>query len=182
MRETDGRRGPEQDPEGPRHPGYRRFRRIRADETEELVDSGSVDSDGAPDRPATRPVGRPPREAAEDDDPFEGRLVRLYTLTGGRTRPAADLDLIAQVVATDRTPAPYDALTPEHEGILELLRERPLAVAEVAAGADLPVGITRVLLGDLIESDLVRASRPVPPALLPDERILREVINGLRAL
>jgi hypothetical protein len=85
-------------------------------------------------------------------------------------------------VATDRTPAPYDALTPEHEGILDLLRERPLAVAEVAAGADLPVGITRVLLGDLIESDLVRASRPVPPALLPDERILREVINGLRAL
>src|SRR5581483_1328554 len=113
MRETDGRRGPEQDPEEPRHPGYRRFRRIRADETEELVDSGSVDGDsadpdGAPDRPATRPVGRPPR-AAEDDDPFEGRLVRLYTLTGGRTRPAADLDLIAQVVATDRTPAPHDA-------------------------------------------------------------------------
>src|SRR5581483_10869360 len=116
MRETDGRRGPEQDPEEPRHSVYRRFRRIRADETEELVDSGRADGgsgdphspdahgadpDGAdrgtPGRQVARPAGRPPRETAEDADPFEGRLVRLYTLTGGRTRPAADLDLIAQV-------------------------------------------------------------------------------------
>jgi len=39
-----------------------------------------------------------------------------------------------------------------------------------------------VLLGDLLEAGYVKVSRPVPPAQLPDERILREVIEGLRAL
>ncbi|WP_309094671.1 DUF742 domain-containing protein [Streptomyces sp.] len=57
-----------------------------------------------------------------------------------------------------------------------------VAVAELAAGADLPVGVVRVLLGDLLELGCVTVSRPVPPAQLPDERILREVIEGLRAL
>ncbi|MFJ6249966.1 MULTISPECIES: DUF742 domain-containing protein [unclassified Streptomyces] len=56
------------------------------------------------------------------------------------------------------------------------------SVAELAAGADLPVGVVRGLLGDLLESGFVRVRRPVPPARLPDERILREVIDGLRAL
>jgi hypothetical protein len=55
-------------------------------------------------------------------------------------------------------------------------------VAELAADADLPVGVVRVLLGDLLEAGFVKVRRPVPPAQLPDERILREVIEGLRAL
>ncbi|MEW2491476.1 DUF742 domain-containing protein, partial [Streptomyces sp. NPDC048411] len=45
-----------------------------------------------------------------------------------------------------------------------------------------PGALVRVLLGDLLEAGHVQVSRPVPPAQLPDERILREVINGLRAL
>ncbi|WP_344458427.1 DUF742 domain-containing protein [Actinomadura kijaniata] len=40
----------------------------------------------------------------------------------------------------------------------------------------------RVLIGDLAEEELVHVTRPVPPAELPDESILREVIDGLRAL
>ncbi|WP_233415669.1 DUF742 domain-containing protein, partial [Streptomyces sp. N35] len=43
-------------------------------------------------------------------------------------------------------------------------------------------GVVRVLLGDLLELGVVRVTRPVPPAQLPDEKILREVIDGLRAL
>lgn len=38
------------------------------------------------------------------------------------------------------------------------------------------------MTGDLAELGCVTVSRPVPPAQLPDERILREVIDGLRAL
>lgn len=55
-------------------------------------------------------------------------------------------------------------------------------MAELAADADLPVGVVRVLLGDLLEAGHVKVSRPVPPARLPEMRILREVIEGLRAL
>jgi hypothetical protein len=57
-----------------------------------------------------------------------------------------------------------------------------MSVAELAADLDLPVGVLRVLVGDLLDARLAHVSRPVAPAQLPDVSILREVINGLRAL
>ena len=125
----------------------------------------------------------------EDDN--GGFVVRPYALTKGRTRSAAEdrLDLIALVIAEswaaeefeefDDTDSP---LTLEHQRIVELCQDEPLSVAELAVETDLPVGVVRVLVGDLMDAQLVRVTRPVPPAELPDERILREVINGLRAL
>ncbi len=73
-------------------------------------------------------------------------------------------------------------LSPEHAHILGLCRERPQSVAELAADLDLAIGVVRVLIGDLTDEELVHVTRPVPPAELPDESILREVIDGLRAL
>jgi hypothetical protein len=125
-----------------------------------------------------------PREGGRWFDDEAGPLVRPYAMTGGRTRPGSEgarLDLIAQVVAE---PGAVDdpSLAPEHTAILALCRREPLSVAELAADSDLPVGVVRVLLGDLLALGSVRVHIPVPPAQLPDERILREVINGLRAL
>ncbi|EFL21410.1 conserved hypothetical protein [Streptomyces himastatinicus ATCC 53653] len=128
-------------------------------------------------------------DGATDDRWFDdaaGPVVRPYAMTRGRTRSAAEdkLDLIAVVVADRVTPgsAADQTLSPEHIDIVELSRDTPQSVAELAAELDLPVGVVRVLIGDLLHAALVRVSRPVPPAELPDERILREVINGLRAL
>ncbi|MGH3326154.1 MAG: DUF742 domain-containing protein, partial [Streptomyces sp.] len=73
-------------------------------------------------------------------------------------------------------------LAPEHIEIVVLCRRAPQSVAELSAELDLPVGVVRVFIGDLIDAEWVRVSRPVPPAELPDESILREVIDGLRAL
>ncbi|WP_438316540.1 DUF742 domain-containing protein [Streptomyces sp. HUAS TT3] len=120
-------------------------------------------------------------------DADAGPLVRPYAVTGGRTRPGphgVPLDLIALVVADADGPEPAGAslLGPEHRALLGLCRSETQSLAELAAEADLPVGVVRVLLGDLLEAGHVRVSRPVPPAALPDERILREVIEGLRAL
>ncbi|MFZ3555721.1 MULTISPECIES: DUF742 domain-containing protein [unclassified Streptomyces] len=129
-----------------------------------------------------------------DDDPgsqwFDqeaGPLVRPYAMTGGRTAPGpqgAHFDLIALVSLDTAAPGAHDdtALGPEHRSIIELCRTETQTVAELAAGADVPVGVIRVLLGDLLELACVKVSRPVPPAQLPDEKILREVIDGLRAL
>lgn len=135
-------------------------------------------------------------------DAEAGPLVRPYAMTGGRTRPGPGnvrFDLIA-LVAVHHHPHPHPPghghphppsrsgraeealLGPEHRALLRLCRAETQSVAELAADADLPVGVVRVLLGDLLEAGLVKVSRPVPPAQLPDERILREVINGLRAL
>ncbi|MFG2331098.1 DUF742 domain-containing protein [Streptomyces sp. NPDC048604] len=120
-------------------------------------------------------------------DAEAGPLVRPYAMTGGRTKPGPSnvrFDLIALVVVDDDPPgaAEESLLGPEHRTLLALCRAETQSVAELAADADLPVGVVRVLLGDLLESGFVKVSRPVPPAQLPDERILKEVIDGLRAL
>ncbi|MFJ3656623.1 DUF742 domain-containing protein [Streptomyces nigra] len=116
-----------------------------------------------------------------------GPLVRPYAMTGGRTRPGPSgvrFDLIALVTLAGPASEGDDdsTLGPEHRALIDLCRPETQSVAELAAGADLPVGVVRVLLGDLLERGRVTVSRPVPPAHLPDERILREVIEGLRAL
>ncbi|MFD6184263.1 DUF742 domain-containing protein [Streptomyces goshikiensis] len=109
-------------------------------------------------------------------------------MTGGRTKPGPHgvrFDLIALVVVDPDggdDGAAESLLGPEHRALLGLCRSETQSVAELAADAALPVGVVRVLLGDLLEAGHVKVSRPVPPAQLPDERILREVIEGLRAL
>ncbi|MEV0011456.1 DUF742 domain-containing protein [Streptomyces sp. NPDC051840] len=118
-------------------------------------------------------------------DAEAGPLVRPYAVTGGRTEGTGGVrfDLIALVVAESGEDDRGDALLgPEHRYLLSLCRAEAQSVAELSAEADLPVGVVRVLLGDLLEAGCVRVSMPVPPAHLPDERILREVIDGLRAL
>lgn len=129
-----------------------------------------------------------PRDAGSQwYDNEAGPLVRPYAMTGGRTQPGPNgvaFDLIALVALDANAPSLGDdtALGPEHRSLIELCRTETQSVAELAADADLPVGVVRVLLGDLLEMGCVKVNRPVPPAQLPDEKILREVIDGLRAL
>lgn len=152
------------------------------------------DSDPGREHPADTPVTdrAPASEPAPDTDPTHwfdddaGPVVRPYAMTRGRTSHAGQhrLDLIALVVAQAAADDPvWDTiLSPEHAHILGRCLERPQSVAELAADLDLAVGVVRVLIGDLVDEELVHVTRPVPPAELPDESILREVIDGLRAL
>ena len=131
--------------------------------------------------------GAPREPGSQWYDGEAGPLVRPYAMTGGRTKPGPTgvrFDLIALVTLDPGAPDVDDrtALGPEHRTMIDLCRTETQSVAELAAGSDLPVGVVRVLLGDLLELGCVTVSRPVPPAQLPDERILREVIEGLRAL
>ncbi|MFJ1973401.1 DUF742 domain-containing protein [Streptomyces sp. NPDC087903] len=119
-------------------------------------------------------------------DDEAGPVVRPYAMTRGRTTSAGQhrLDLIALVVTEVEADDPEadHSLSPEHVDIVELCRDSPQSVAELAAELDLPVGVVRVLVGDLVHGEFVHVNRPVPPAELPDESILRDVISGLRAL
>ncbi|TDB78627.1 MULTISPECIES: DUF742 domain-containing protein [unclassified Micromonospora] len=122
----------------------------------------------------------PPGPQHEWLDGDAGPVVRPYTLTGGRVRPAVDgYDLVAFVLANG-DPAGRPALQPEHRRLVELAR-RPVAVADLAADLDLAVGVVRVLLGDLLARGLVSVHEP-PAAALPDNDILKAVVSGLRAL
>ncbi|GAA3886691.1 DUF742 domain-containing protein [Streptomyces sp. NPDC003631] len=132
-------------------------------------------------------TGAPDVPGSQWYDNEAGPLVRPYAMTGGRTAPGPSgvrFDLIALVSLDIGALDGVDdaSLGPEHRSLIDLCRIETQSVAELAADADLPVGVVRVLLGDLLELGCVTVSRPVPPAQLPDERILREVIEGLRAL
>src|ERR1700755_1950064 len=97
--------------------------------------------------------------ASQDDEWIEeaGSVARPYTVTGGRTRAVGErkFDLIDMVTATGTEPPRAFSPGPEHLRILGLCR-RPLAVAEISAGIGLPLGVVRVLLGDLLYEDLIR--------------------------
>jgi hypothetical protein len=115
-------------------------------------------------------------------DQDAGPVVRPYTVTGGRARPAAGkLDLLSYVEALYAPDADVVHLQPEHRSILNLTRTA-LSVAEIAAHLDLPVGVVRVLVGDLVQANLVSTFSSSTPVHPPDESILQAVIDGLRAL
>ncbi len=108
-------------------------------------------------------------------------MVRPYAVTRGRTGTTASIGLIDMVVTvTGGPPASGLRLGPEHRQILGRCRQ-PAAVVDLASDMDLPVGVVRVLLGDLREHGLVRVLG-TPRGPVTSNRILREVLDGLQAL
>jgi hypothetical protein len=117
-----------------------------------------------------------------DEEWVDGPVVRPYWVTGGRTADDRDdLDLVAVVRATGVGPPAKLLMGPEHEDILAFCATAP-SVVEVASQFDLALGVVRVLLGDLLDHGLIVAHMPAPVARFPNERILKEVIDGLHAL
>ena len=120
--------------------------------------------------------------SAPDDQPAPGRRrVRPYAMTGGRTRPAhTDLEIEALVSTTstgERTPK----LTVEQRAIAALCRDI-LSIAEISARLDLPLGVTRVLVGDMADEQLVIVHRPAHGADRPDLALLERVLYGLHSI
>ena len=125
-----------------------------------------------------------PVTAPEDRwfDGAAGPIVRPYAMTRGRTRPQGEaLDLISIVVGADPASVDRYGLDPEHLELLERCR-RPTPVADIASEMDLPLGVVRVLLDDLRGRGLIAVRPPRSPSQAPDERVLRQVLDGLRTL
>ena len=110
-----------------------------------------------------------------------GPVVRPYALTRGRTQAQGPaLGLIDMVAATGPLVVDARGLGPEHRRLVDLCR-RPVAVADIASDTDLPLGVVRVLLGDLMERGLIAITGSVGQANAA-ESVLRSVLDGLRAL
>jgi hypothetical protein len=122
-----------------------------------------------------------PQDGWQDGDP--GPFVRPYAITRGRTTPAGGsfIGLLDVVVATSQLPQAAMTLGPEHREILVRCRH-PVAVADLASDVDLPTGVIRVLLSDLRESGCVRIFGPQQRRPATDQRLLQEVLDGLRTL
>ena len=115
-------------------------------------------------------------------DQEAGPVVRPYALTRGRTRPRGEaFDLIDVVAATGAPLTDMPWLDPEHRRILAMCR-RPAVVADVASDIDLPLAVVRVLLSDLHQEGLVTVLRPASDGPISDLSVMRNVLNGLKAL
>lgn len=109
--------------------------------------------------------------------------MRPYAVTKGRTMPAAgtSLGLIDVVVAAIDPELPAGVrLGPEHRLILARCH-RPITVVDLASDIDLPVGVVRVLLSDLRQHGIIRVLA-TPRGPVTNERLLRDVLDGLHAL
>jgi hypothetical protein len=115
--------------------------------------------------------------------PPAASIVRAYAWTGGRTRSNVNLEIETLVSANDQGHHSAGMLQAEHQHIVELCRS-PRSVAEVAALMRIPLGVAKVLLGDLAERGLVDVHLTATSggADMPDLGLMERVLSGLRRL
>jgi hypothetical protein len=120
--------------------------------------------------------------AARDHGEEPVLRVRSYVLTGGRTRSAADLPFETLVRVTDRGAAASN-LTLERKDIVARC-VRPLSIAEISAHLHIPLGVARVIVGDMTAEGLLTATTPQHTGAgdRPDLSLLERVLDGLQAL
>ena len=119
------------------------------------------------------------------DVPRESRLrVRPYALTGGRVRSSIELPLETIVRVAPRAETRTSDLASEHRRICGICVD-PSSIAEVSAHLKLPLGVVRVLVGDMVTEGFLEtnATAMAPDAdPRPDLRLLERVLDGLQAL
>ncbi|WP_040788582.1 DUF742 domain-containing protein [Nocardia paucivorans] len=119
-----------------------------------------------------------PREPWYDDE--SGPLVRLYAVTRGRARPARpELSMNSLVVDIGRGTI-LRRTDPEYAAIVRLCAV-PQSVAEVSAHLHLPLTLTKILVGDLIEDGRLAVRSAVQASHgNADLDILRAIAHNLR--
>jgi hypothetical protein len=114
-----------------------------------------------------------------DADGDTGRLIRPYAITGGRTGAETDISLEAQIQATSRGSQHLGAYRWEAAKVVELV-QTPLALIELAARAEIPIGVAKVLVADLIDDGAVIIH--VPKKTQNYTSLLERVLDGVRNL
>ncbi|AXK78523.1 DUF742 domain-containing protein [Mycolicibacterium neoaurum] len=109
--------------------------------------------------------------------------MRPYTLTGGRTTARLDLPLEAPIQTVQPGPVSRWPAADVRSRILTEGRAGP-SVAEIAARLELPLGVARVLIGDLAWEGYVRVRATLGETSSADERrdLIGRTLRGLRAL
>ena len=129
------------------------------------------------------PDGHDPAEGHDGSDGRRRAVVRPYVLTRGRTTSSlGTIELHAPVLALITTDQLHRNATPEHRKIVELC-QTPTSVAELSARLHTPVGVVRVLIGDLADAQMVQVRQTAPEhAEHRDVRLLERLLDGIRAL
>jgi len=130
--------------------------------------------------------GEPGAVAPDSGDAYDSNAaaaaVRPYTWTRGRTKSGYDLAIETLVSTSARGRAQVTTLQVEHRAVAELC-EQARSVAEVAALMSLPLGVARVLLGDMAGLGVVTVHQTASSAgSAPDLALMERVLSGLRRL
>lgn len=109
------------------------------------------------------------------------RIVRPFTLTSGRTKPKVDLPVEATLHLEPHAHGkswPNAAISK----VIDVCHLR--SVAEVSALVAMPIGVVRVLLGDLVEAGHVVVQATITDHSSHDERrdLIERTLRGLRAI
>jgi Protein of unknown function (DUF742) len=116
-----------------------------------------------------------------EDEATAPRVVRHFTLTAGRAHTDVEIPFeatIRRLSLVDGTPTPGGV----HLRILEMCDTKSLA--EVSANLSMPIGVVRVLVGDLVEQGHLRIQATITDDSSFDERrdLIERTLRGLRSL
>jgi Protein of unknown function (DUF742) len=118
----------------------------------------------------------------DDDDDRAPAVVRPYAWTRGRTTSRFRLEIETLLSTTDLYDENDDATPSEYCAVADLCRQ-PRSVAEVAALLRLPLGVAKVLAGDMAENGLLVVHETVSAnGDTPDQVLMERILSGLRKL
>jgi Protein of unknown function (DUF742) len=122
----------------------------------------------------------PPLVPVEDEDDDGG--IRTFTITSGRTTARSDV-MFETIVGRTNNPVPV--VSDVARALLVMVGREPLSVAELAVHLEIPIGISRVLVSDLLDSGHVTSaalSAPVGSSAPSKTDLLKRVISRVEAL
>jgi hypothetical protein len=124
-------------------------------------------------------VGAVDADDGDDAGRETGRLIRPYAMTGGRTLADTEISLEAQIQATTRASQHLGAYRWEAAKVVELVQS-PMALIEIAARLQIPIGVARVLVADLVNDGAVMLH--IPEKSQSFASLLERVLDGVRNL
>jgi hypothetical protein len=147
----------------------------------EPPDAGYPEYAGYAEQPPADPFGDDP-----DDEAFAGEdgstSVRPYAWTRGRTRTGYALEIETLVATSSRGREQLVLLQVEHRAVADLC-QRATSVAEVAALLKVPLGVAKVLVGDMAGLGLVVVHQSQSTnGDVPNMALMERVLSGLRRL
>lgn len=123
----------------------------------------------------------PPSDRRSEQDDGPAASIRPYSWTGGRTRSNYQLEL-ETLVSVSEMCQHHRLERLEQQSIAELCKH-PRSVAEIGALLGVPLGVAKVLLGDMADLGLVTVHHTVTKSGSASHlRLMERVLSGLRRL
>jgi|SRR5882757_1730789 len=163
----------------------RRWGRRRNEDAEREAEARAAEGFGPPAHAA--PGGAAGYEDPGPDPYYPAEAggstsVRPYAWTRGRTRSGFALEIETLVSTSARGRDQLGGLQYEHRSVAELC-DQARSVAEVAALLSVPLGVAKVLVGDMAGLGLVVVHQTVSGnGDVPDLALMERVLSGLRRL